>query len=80
MDKRTLDTWGGVGSVVAGVFCVWLARAHNPHEQMYTVWLITSAVLVLNGIAMLIYAKRPKGPEERAGRFTGGVHPSHKAR
>jgi len=63
MEKRTLDKWGGVGSISAGVCCVWLAMQHHPDENMYKVWLITCVVLVLNGIAMLIYANRPKGRE-----------------
>jgi hypothetical protein len=68
MDKRTLDKWGGVGSMSAGVCCIWLAMQHNSHEQMYTVWLITCAVLVLNGIAMLLYSQRPKGTGPQAKR------------
>jgi hypothetical protein len=67
MDKKTLDKWGGVGSMLGGVFCVWLAMQHNQHEQMWTVWLITSAVLVLNGIAMLVYSQRSKGSGGHAG-------------
>jgi uncharacterized protein YjeT (DUF2065 family) len=62
MTKNQLDKWGGVGSVAAGVMCVWFAQRHDPNDYMWKVWLVMCVLLVLNGIAMLVYANRPKGP------------------
>lgn len=60
MEKKTLDTWGGIGSLLGAVFCLWLAIGHEEHDHMFTVWLVVCAVLAVNGIAMLITANRAK--------------------
>jgi hypothetical protein len=61
MNKRTLDTLGGLGSILAGLGCVGMALIHDPAEQMYAVWLGVSVLLVANGILMLVHAQRKGG-------------------
>lgn len=34
MDKKKLDTFGGLGSILAGLFCIWLAVSHDPRDPM----------------------------------------------
>ncbi len=60
MTKKTLDTWGGVGSILCGLVCVWFAMAHNEQESIWKVWVGFSVLLVLNGIAMILHARRAK--------------------
>jgi hypothetical protein len=60
MTKKTLDTWGGVGSILCGLVCVWFSMSHNQHESMWKVWVGFSVLLVLNGLAMILYAQRGK--------------------
>ncbi len=56
--KRTLDTFGGVGSIFAGFVCVWFSTLHNQHESIWKVWVGFAVLLTLNGIAMIIHAQR----------------------
>ncbi len=60
MTKKTLDTYGGIGSIVAALVCVWFAMGHDVHESMWKVWVAFSVLLVLNGIAMILHAHRGK--------------------
>jgi putative Mn2+ efflux pump MntP len=64
MTKRTLDTFGGVGSILGGLMCVWFAQQHHQHEGIWKVWIGFCVFLVLNGIAMILYAHRPKRDEQ----------------
>ena len=67
MTKSQLDKWGGVGSVGAGAMCIWFALRHDPNDYMWKVWWLMCVLLVLNGIAMLVYAMRTKGPGKPVG-------------
>ena len=64
MTKRTLDTWGGVGSIFASLVCIYFASEHNQHESIWKVWVGFCVLLMLNGMAMILTAQRAK----RAGR------------
>jgi hypothetical protein len=61
MNKRTVDTMGGFGSFGGALLCIFFAFGHNPHEEMWTVWVVFSVLLVLNGILMLVHARRQGG-------------------
>jgi hypothetical protein len=61
MNKRTLDTLGGVGSFGAALVCIYFAVGHSYHEDIWTVWVVFSVLLVLNGILMLVHARRQGG-------------------
>ena len=65
MTKRTLDTWGGVGSIIAGVVCVYFAQQHHHGETIWKVFMGLCLLLLLNGISMIVYAWRAKGPGAR---------------
>ena len=67
MTKKALDTWGGVGSLLAGVACVYFAQQHNAGETMWKVFMGFCVLLVLNGTAMILWANRSKktGDEKR---------------
>ena len=60
MTKKTLDTWGGIGSICGSLICVWFAMGHHMHESIWKVWVGFSVLLVLNGIAMILHARRDK--------------------
>ncbi len=60
MTKRTLDTFGGIGSIGMALVCVWFAMEHRIHESIWKVWVGFSVLLVLNGIAMILHARRVK--------------------
>ena len=68
MNKKTLDVSGGVGSLLGSLVCIYFAQSHNVHESMWTVWIVFSVLLALNGVAMLIYANRANGDGMRIGR------------
>ena len=63
MHKRTLDAWGGVGSILCGIVCLWFAQQHNENEGIWKVWIGFCVLLMLNGIAMIIHFApcRPHG-------------------
>ena len=58
MAKKTLDTWGGVGSILAGFACIIYAQQHHENPRMWWVWIGMCVILVLNGAAMLYTAYR----------------------
>jgi len=60
MTKKTLDTWGGVGSILLGLMCIYLADQHSRHESIWKVWVGMCVLLILNGIAMILHAQRAK--------------------
>ena len=60
MNKKMLDISGGVGSLLGSLLCIYFAQSHDVHESMWTVWIVFSVLLALNGAAMLIYAFRPE--------------------
>ncbi len=57
--KRMVDTVGGVGSILVGVACGLIGWTdwHAGHNT-WKAWPIVSAVLLLNGVAMLAVARR----------------------
>ena len=61
MTKKTLDTLGGIGSIAAGFVCVWFAAQHSYHESIWKVWIAFCLLLVVNGILMIVHAKRQGG-------------------
>jgi len=60
MAKKTLDTWGGVGSMLLGVACVYFASEHNHHESIWKVFMGMCGLLLLNGVAMIVHAQKAK--------------------
>ena len=71
MTKKTLDMWGGVGSILAGVVCVYFAQQHDPDEMIWKVFMGFCVLLVLNGVAMIVWANWPgktSGTDSSSGR------------
>ncbi len=64
MTKRQLDMWGGVGSIVCGMVCVYFAQQHGSDESIWKVYVGLCVLLTLNGIAMMVWANRPHKPTE----------------
>jgi len=64
MTKRQLDMWGGVGSIVAGVVCVYFAQQHGSDESIWKLFMGLCVLLVLNGIAMILWANRPNKTDD----------------
>jgi hypothetical protein len=64
MTKRTLDTWGGIGSVLAGAVCVYFALQHGPDETIWKLFVGLCVLLAINGIAMILWASRPQKPND----------------
>jgi hypothetical protein len=60
MTKKALDRWGGVGSIFAGIVCIWFAQQHHEHESIWKVWVGMCVLLMLNGMAMIVHAQRAK--------------------
>ncbi len=60
MTKKTLDTWGGVGSMLVSIVCLYFAEQHRVHESIWTVWVVMFVLLMLNGVAMVLWARRNK--------------------
>jgi glucose uptake protein GlcU len=61
--KRQVDRVGGVGSILVGIMCAWIA--YQDWQKQHSVWkafAVICVVLVLNGIAMIRYSMR-KGPD-----------------
>jgi len=67
MTKRTLDTFGGVGSMLASLVCIRFAMMHHENESIWKVWVAFAVLLLLNGIAMVLYARRSKRTLQRQG-------------
>jgi hypothetical protein len=61
MRKKTIDTLGGVGSILAGGSCLVLAMRHNSYDDMFKVWIGMFLLLLANGFLMLIQANRSGG-------------------
>ena len=61
MSKKTLDRWGGAGSIGAGFICLWFAQQHSFHESIWKVWIAFCLLLMVNGILMIVHAKREGG-------------------
>jgi uncharacterized protein YjeT (DUF2065 family) len=72
MNKRKLDRVGGLGSILAGMGCLWLASTDwEMHQSMWQVWVGMCAILVLNGIAMIWHAQRSRAESGKAGKAMG---------
>ena len=67
MTKKTLDTWGGIGSMLLGLVCIWSAQQHNRNESIWKVWVGMCVLLLLNGVAMIVHAQRTKQMMAHAG-------------
>ena len=64
--KRLLEALGGGGSVLTGFFCIWLALMDRREGLiMWTVWVGMAVLLILNGIAMLVHARRRTSEESK---------------
>ncbi len=62
LTKKTLETMGGIGSMLTGVMCVGIGVMDYQTGNAWKIWVIMTVVLVVNGIAMVMHAaKRPNG-------------------
>jgi hypothetical protein len=57
--KKTLEILGGIGSILMGLACAGLSvfDAQN-NRSMSVVWIGMSVLLVVNGIAMQLHARK----------------------
>ena len=52
--KKTVDTLGGIGSVLASLMCLGIGFwDRGMHHSMWKVWMFVFVMLLLNGFAML---------------------------
>ncbi len=57
--KKTVDTLGGVGSLLASLMCLGIGFwDQGLHHSIWKVWVCVFLVLLVNGIAMLKVAGR----------------------
>ncbi len=81
MNKRTLDRIGGVGSMLTGVGCLWLASTDRQlHQSLWKVWVGMFAILVLNGIAMIWHAQHSAATGGTADKAMGPMRETAVAR
>lgn len=60
MTKKRLETLGGIGSMLTGLMCVGIGVMDYESGNAWKIWAIMMVVLVINGIAMILHArKRP---------------------
>lgn len=64
--KKTIDTLGGIGSLLASVMCLGIGYwDREMHHSIWKVWVFVFVVLLLNGFAMLkVAGKIPATPKE----------------
>jgi NAD(P)H-hydrate repair Nnr-like enzyme with NAD(P)H-hydrate dehydratase domain len=54
-----VDRVGGVGSILAGFMCAYIGWGdYSAHHSIYKVWAFFFVLLICNGIAMLIHARK----------------------
>ena len=59
--KRRVDRVGGVGSILIGIACAFIAyRDWQREHSVWKVFALMCVVLVLNGIAMIRHSVRPE--------------------
>ncbi len=60
---KKVETFGGIGSILAGAMCVGIGLMDYFNGQSWKIWAVMTVVLAINGIAMLVTAsKRPEVP------------------
>lgn len=60
--KKTIDTLGGIGSVLASLMCLGIGFwDRGLHHSIWKVWVVVFLLLLLNGFAMLKVAGRLPG-------------------
>ena len=63
--KKTVDTFGGIGSVLASLMCLGIGFwDRQMHASIWKVWVFVFVVLLLNGFAMLKVAGRLPGAKK----------------
>ena len=64
--KKTVDTLGGIGSVLASLMCLGIGFwDRQMHASIWKVWMIVFLLLLLNGVAMLKVAGRLPGAAKK---------------
>ena len=64
--KRTIDTFGGIGSVLASFMCLGIDFwDRQMHSSIWKVWMIVFVLLLLNGVAMLKVAGKLPGAAKK---------------
>ena len=63
LKKKTLETLGGVGSILTGMMCVGIGVMDYEDGVAWKIWVIMTFVLVVNGIAMIRHAMK-RSPDE----------------
>ncbi len=64
--KKTIDTLGGIGSVLASLMCLGIGFwDRQMHSSIWKVWVFVFVVLLLNGFAMLKVAGKLPGAAKK---------------
>jgi UDP-N-acetylmuramyl pentapeptide phosphotransferase/UDP-N-acetylglucosamine-1-phosphate transferase len=59
LTKKSLEILGGIGSILMGLVCAGLSfQARLENRNMWKVYAIMSVLLVINGIAMQLHARK----------------------
>jgi hypothetical protein len=59
MNFRKLESFGGIGSVLTGLFCSWIGYTDYQEGQAWHIWAIMTVVLIVNGILMMLHKRLP---------------------
>ncbi len=66
LNKRTIDTLGGIGSMLASLMCLGIGFwDRQMHHSIWKVWVFAFVVLLLNGFAMLKVAGKLSGATKK---------------
>ena len=66
LTKKTVDTLGGIGSLLASLMCLGIGFwDRQMHLSMWKVWVFVFVVLLLNGFAMLKVAGKLPGETKK---------------
>ena len=64
--KKTVDTLGGIGSILASLMCLGIGFwDRQMHSSIWKVWMAVFVLLLLNGVAMLKVAGRLPGAAKK---------------
>ncbi len=55
---RKVDLVGGVGSIMTGIMCAFIGWSDYDEGHAWHIWVLMTAILILNGFAMLRHAAK----------------------
>ena len=65
MSKKGWETVGGICSMLSSVICGWFAVTDKiTGQSIWTVWVVMTFAVLINGIAMIRHAQKRVVPEK----------------